>query len=54
MVFVSISTFLSEILFTSGHSTWHVEILEVISFQFSMQGEDIIEHTDGKFHVFTF
>ena len=26
----------------------------MIVLRFSMQGEDIIEHTNGKFHVFMF
>ena len=31
-----------------------IGILELIVLGFSMQGEDILEHTNGKCHVFTF
>lgn len=33
---------------------WHIKILEMIVVQFGMQGEDVVEHIDGKCHVCTF
>ena len=33
---------------------WRDGGLEMIVLRFSIQGKDIVEHTNGKCHVFTF
>ena len=51
---VNIDKFLNIIWITIWHFAQHIGMLEMIVLCFSMHEDDIIEHTNGKCHVFTF
>ena len=46
-------TILSENLLAFRHLVWHIGILGMIALHYNTQGEDNIEHTNNKCHVFT-